>query len=210
MDTQKLLKLINAIAVLIPKLAKPIEKLTDYLLERKETSEDIYILKRNLQDQKDLTADVREPVADSTAAYTQEITLKQIEQEFQDSKKRKELTIEDIHAQENIVFKLMLVFALIALVFIISGGFIILNKGLNIVAVLGELVGLVGGAGTLILRQLQDRLNTRATSIEREQDQQTTYLRAIQTALVLTGAEREVQLVKTAEWLRGEMENASK
>ena len=96
----------------------------------------------------------------------------------------------------------MLVFASVALLFIIWGGYIIFQKGVNIIAILVEFVGILGGAGSLILRQLHERLKEKANTIERQQDEQTKYLRAIQTALALTGPEREKQLAETAKWLR--------
>ena len=61
----------------------------------------------------------------------------------------------------------MVFFALLALLLIIWGGYLIFQKGLDILAVLVELVGLLGGAGSLILRQLQEDLNEKAESIEK-------------------------------------------
>jgi hypothetical protein len=237
LDNKTLLKIINAIAVLLPFLAKSLEKFTDSLLAKTETSKDI-ISKRfqdneykrivdsvesskNLQPvlEESLSSTVNDSLPiksaeaskketqsassiDNTAISTQEITLRQIEQDFQDSRERKLKALQKIHAQEDITFKFMLIFALVALVFIVWGGYIIFQQGFNIIVVLVEFIGLVGGAGTLILRQLQDRLKDKADVIDREQDQQTKYLRTIQAALALTGSERETQLAETAKWLR--------
>jgi hypothetical protein len=85
---------------------------------------------------------------------------------------------------------------------VIWGGYLIFEKGLNILAILTEFLGLVTGSGSLMLRRLQDSLKAKAEIIEREQNQQTKYLRAIQTALALTGPQREKVLAETARWLR--------
>ena len=143
-----------------------------------------------------------EQINASTLVPAQEITLKQIEQDFQDSRERKARMLRNINAQESTVFRLMVVFSLVSLLFIIWGGYIMFQGGLNVLAILVEIVGLLGGAGSLILRRLQEGLKQKADSIERQQDEQTRYLRAIQTALALTGPERERQLAETAKWLR--------
>jgi hypothetical protein len=149
-----------------------------------------------------INQNVPEQINASTLVPAQEITLKQIEQDFQDSRERKARMLRNINAQESTVFRLMVVFSLVSLLFIIWGGYIMFQGGLNVLAILVEIVGLLGGAGSLILRRLQEGLKQKADSIERQQDEQTRYLRAIQTALALTGPERERQLAETAKWLR--------
>ncbi|HEX9839684.1 MAG TPA: hypothetical protein VGA72_10070 [Anaerolineales bacterium] len=143
-----------------------------------------------------------EPINASASVPAQEIALKQIEQDFQDSRERKARMLRNINSQESTVFRLMIIFSVVSLFFIIWGGYIMFQSGLNVLAILVEIVGLLGGAGSLILRRLQEGLKEKAASIERQQDEQTRYLRAIQTALSLTGPEREKQLAETAKWLR--------
>src|SRR5919109_4348337 len=73
-----------------------------------------------------------EQINASTLVPAQEITLKQIEQDFQDSRERKARMLRNINAQESTVFRLMVVFSLVSLLFIIWGGYIMFQGGLNV------------------------------------------------------------------------------
>jgi hypothetical protein len=180
----------------------------DRLNKKEDSEEQQMMVEQTIKGNNDVIAvkaDNRKELdsADSKISINaQEIALKQIQQDFQDSRERQASLLRKVNAQESVVFRFMLVFASVSLLFLIWGGYILFQKGVNITAILAEFVALLGGAGSLILRQLQDRLKVKADSLEKQQDEQTKYLRAIQTVLSLTGSEREKQLAETAKWLR--------
>ena len=142
-----------------------------------------------------------------TSILAQEIQLKQIEQDFTDVRERDQKKLERVVRQEAIVFYFLLLFALVSLAFIIWGGYLFIGKGLNLVSALTGFLGLIGGVGSIILRNLHKNLQQNRTTIEKRQEEQTKYSRSIQTALALTGSEREKQLAETARWLRRESES---
>jgi hypothetical protein len=141
-------------------------------------------------------------LTDGTSLAAQEMALRQIQQDYQDRGERMRSNLARIQRQDTAVFYVMLVSGVISLVLIVWGTYSFVQNGVNVVAVLSELVGLVSGTGTAILRRLQKDLRKKSAGLERDEEHQTQYLRAIQSALVLTGPEREKQLAETAKWLR--------
>jgi hypothetical protein len=221
-----ILKVLKIIARVLPPLANFINKIVDSLAARSLSSEEIISGRLEHLDQKDPrslevgradeavleTKEVKLPpenveTGDSTARSSQELALRQIEQDFQDSRVRKSKRLDRLISQESLVFRLMIVFAIVSLAFIVWGGYLIFQRGLNILSILTEFVGIIGGSGSLILRQLQGALKSKAQIIEAEQDKQTNYLRAIQTSLALHGPERDKELAETAKWLREQVKN---
>ena len=141
-------------------------------------------------------------LTDGTTVAAQEMALRQIQQDFQDSRQRMQSKLARIQRQDTAVFCVMLVSGVISLLLILWGTYSFLQNGVNVVAVLAELVGLISGAGTAILRRLQRDLRDKLARLERLEEDQTQYLRAIQAALALTGPERDKQLSETTKWLR--------
>ena len=187
-------------------LAKFINWLTRLLSTRVESTDDL-IQRRFAEAEREVREQptrANQPVAiveDQVARAAQELALRHMQQDFQDRRSEDSRALALNRAQEVRVFGFLIICAAVALLFIIVGGYLIFQGSIK-VAVLAEFLGVIVGSGTLILRQLQDRLKDKAASIERQQENQTKYLQAIQTALALSGPEREKQLAETAKWLR--------
>ncbi|MCP4368185.1 MAG: hypothetical protein GY797_08790 [Deltaproteobacteria bacterium] len=137
-----------------------------------------------------------------TSNAAQEMSLRQIQQDFEDNRQRMHRRLDRLQTQDSAVFRVMLVSGAISIVLILWGAYYFFFNGVGVVAVLSELVGLLSGVGTTILRRLQKDLRDKANRLERQEEEQTRYLRAIQSALALTGSNRDRQLAETAKWLR--------
>jgi hypothetical protein len=146
--------------------------------------------------------------ADGTSVAAQELALRQIQQDFQDGRERIAARLAQVQRQDTAVFGAMLASGVISLILILWGAYSFFKSGVDAIAVLSGLVGLVTGAGTAIMRWLQKNLAEKAARLERIEEDQTRYLRAIQAALALTGPERNTQLAETTKWLRDGMRSA--
>jgi hypothetical protein len=147
--------------------------------------------------------DVRGTASSGATTDPQELVLRQIENNFLEAAKRGERAADQLHVQDQAAFRLSITFAVISLAFIVGGAYLISVHRLNLLGALAELLGLISGSGSAILRSLQKELVAKAERLEKQASEQNHYLRAIQTSLVMTpGPEREAQLAHTSKWIR--------
>lgn len=211
-----ILKLVNTLARIAPFLAPLIEKATDYLIRRRESTNDIVV--NYIKQEQNITPTQPESVSSQTGQVVQGVEisgeakvdrgdeaqrnfLEHMEKSLEDSRRRLEKDQEEIRSQEAIIFRVFIFFALVGIAFIIFGGYLMV-RGASVQGALAGIVGLISGAGSAILRYLAERLSERRSQIRQEQKEQVQVLQAVQAALALSGTERNQELSKVAAWLR--------
>jgi len=150
-----------------------------------------------------------EKVSDGTKAAAQEMALRAIQADFEESRPRMRSKVARIESQDRWLFRAMLLTGSLSVLLILIGAFLFIAKGMIVAATLSEIVGLLSGSGTAIFRGLQNDLKAKSEKLESQEQLQTQFLRAFQIALTLTGAERDMQMAETAKWIREGAKGAS-
>jgi hypothetical protein len=144
----------------------------------------------------------QEQPSDRTSIAAQEMALRAIQDDFQESKSRMQLKIAETQAQDRWLFRALLLTGSFSVLLILIGAYWFFAKDMKVEAALSGLVGILSGSGTAIFRGLQRQVKAKSEKLESQEEQQTQYLRAIQAAFTLTGPERDKQMAETAKWIR--------
>jgi len=112
-----------------------------------------------------------------------------------------------LHAMEAVVFWIMIVAGVITILLIVLGAiFVFLDK--VTAGVITEVMGLMPGAGTLILRRLAKNLENRSSRISQDREDNLRILEAIQATLLNPDpVERSAKAAALAEGLLGRARN---
>ena len=219
-------RLLFFIATILPFLAPKIKKLKAILLEQFGSTEEIlqyhlteqdletkpkHEIRKSGNEREETIADTRNATdvdqpqkikhSEKTTADSQKKLLLDIAESLKSSHKDLEKEKETILSQEKKVFSLFVSLAIIGIIFIIVGGYLAMNDKL-VIGILSELLGILSGSGSALLKYLHKHLAERRKSVTINQKEQTDVLQAIQAALVIPGQAGIDEMKKVAAWLR--------
>ncbi len=143
-----------------------------------------------------------EKISESTSRAAAEQFLRHIEEVAKNEQSAYLHDKKQLQGQERTLFRMFIISAVASLVILIVGAYFILSDRLA-VGILAEVLGLIAGVGTAILRSTSKRLDTRIKAVDSEQRDNRQVLLAVQAALAIHDPEKQVQEVsKLAAWLR--------
>ncbi len=143
-----------------------------------------------------------EIIGESTSRAAAEQFLRHIEEVAKNEQSAYLHDKKQLQGQERTVFRMFIISAVVSLVILTVGAYFILSDRLA-VGILAEVLGLIAGVGTAILRSTSNRLDTRIKAVDSEQRDNRQVLLAVQAALAIHDPKKQVQEVsKLAAWLR--------
>ena len=143
-----------------------------------------------------------EIISESTSRAAAEQFLRHIEEVAKNEQSAYLHDKKQLQGQERTVFRMFIISAVASLVILTVGAYFIFSDRLA-VGILAEVLGLIAGIGTAILRSTSKRLDTRINAVDSEQRDNRQVLLAVQAALAIQDPKKQVQEVsKLAAWLR--------
>ena len=129
-----------------------------------------------------------------TRTAVPEVFLHDMRDAMQSQSEELERELEDLRNERRTVFRMLLLAVVITFVFLLIGAALVF-AGVIAVGVLSGLVALVPGAGTLILRRMENRIDREKDEADALRERKVQLLQAIQVTLLIEGAEERDRAV---------------
>jgi hypothetical protein len=137
-----------------------------------------------------------------TRTEVADVFLHDMRDAMQSQSEELERELDDLRAERRTVFRMLVLAASIALLFLLIGAGLVV-AGVIAVGVLSALVALVPGAGTLVLRRMENRIDREKDEADALRERKVQLLQAIQVTLMIEDPdERDRAVAELAGELR--------